>query len=206
MKKPILLAIVTVIVTMTIIAVVADTNTTVQLHQVELKTKQQEIEIKQKQQEALEQELIEAEGNKKKLKQIEQKNKQLQDEIKRLQAKKAEEARIAAQQENVAYASPEAVTEPSGTCSEWMAQAGISNPALAYEIFMKESGCSPTASNPSSAAHGVCQSLPASKMATHGSDYLSNPITQMRWCESYAMARYGSWESAWQFWQENKWW
>lgn len=94
----------------------------------------------------------------------------------------------------------------SGSCMDWIRQAGISNPAIAYKIFQKESGCRATASNPSSAAHGVCQSLPANKMATHGSDYMTNPVTQMKWCEDYAIQRYGSWTNAWAFWQANSWW
>jgi hypothetical protein len=71
---------------------------------------------------------------------------------------------------------------------------------------MKESGCNPNARNSSSGAHGVCQSLPANKMASAGADYLTNPVTQFRWCNGYALSRYGSWAAAVSFWQRNHWW
>ena len=57
-----------------------------------------------------------------------------------------------------------------------------------------------------SKAYGLCQALPAHKMASAGSDYMSNPITQLKWCHSYALKRYGSWQKAVNFWQKNSWW
>ena len=57
-----------------------------------------------------------------------------------------------------------------------------------------------------SGAYGICQSLPASKMASAGEDFMVNPITQLRWCNSYAIARYGSWQQAYNFWINNNWW
>lgn len=55
-------------------------------------------------------------------------------------------------------------------------------------------------------ATGLCQALPASKMATEGEDYLTNPVTQLKWCAKYANQRYGSWYSAFAFWTSNRWW
>lgn len=49
-----------------------------------------------------------------------------------------------------------------------------------------------------SGAYGLCQALPAHKMASAGDDYLTNPITQLRWCHQYAQG-YGGWEQAWTF-------
>lgn len=57
-----------------------------------------------------------------------------------------------------------------------------------------------------SPAYGLCQSLPAEKMASAGADYMTNPVTQLRWCDSYANERYGSWAAAVTFWQANSWW
>lgn len=93
-------------------------------------------------------------------------------------------------------------------CHQWATQAGIpeNDIPIALMIFQRESGCQPEAVNSSSGATGVCQSLPASKMATAGSDYLTNPITQMRWCHSYAISRYSSWANAKAFWDKNHWW
>lgn len=51
-----------------------------------------------------------------------------------------------------------------------------------------------------SGAYGICQSLPATKMASAGDDYMTNPITQLRWCDGYAQSRYGGWANAYRYW------
>lgn len=88
-----------------------------------------------------------------------------------------------------------------------MALAGISPSDYNYVdyIVSKESNWNPTARNPSG-AYGLCQALPGSKMASAGSDWSSNPVTQLRWCDGYAKGRYGSWASAYGFWQRNHYW
>lgn len=96
----------------------------------------------------------------------------------------------------------------TGSKADWMRAAGIPESQWSYvdSIVSRESGWRYTAVNVSSKATGLCQSLPASKMASAGADYLTNPVTQLRWCNSYAIARYGSWANAWVFWQRNHWW
>lgn len=47
--------------------------------------------------------------------------------------------------------------------------------------------------------YGLCQATPANKMASAGPDWRINPVTQMKWCNSYAIGRYGSWQKAQQF-------
>lgn len=49
-----------------------------------------------------------------------------------------------------------------------------------------------------SGAYGICQALPAHKMAEAGSDYMTNIETQLKWCDMYAQ-RYGGWKKAWEF-------
>lgn len=51
--------------------------------------------------------------------------------------------------------------------------------------------------------YGLCQSTPGNKMASAGSDYVVNPVTQMDWCNSYASSRYGSWYNAYIHWIDN---
>lgn len=46
------------------------------------------------------------------------------------------------------------------------------------------------ARNSASGAYGIPQSLPASKMATEGIDFLNNPYTQIRWGLKYIKDRY----------------
>lgn len=94
------------------------------------------------------------------------------------------------------------------TNEDMMIAAGISPSDFTYAsyIFMKESGFRHTAINKSSGATGICQSLPASKMASAGADYMTNPVTQLKWCNGYAIGRYGSWANAYNFWTRNHWW
>jgi TP901 family phage tail tape measure protein len=64
-------------------------------------------------------------------------------------------------------------------------------------LWTRESGWNTTATNPSSGAYGIPQSLPASKMASAGADYMTNPATQIRWGLGYILGRYGSPAAAW---------
>ena len=94
------------------------------------------------------------------------------------------------------------------TKEEIMQAAGIprSDWSAVDYIVSKESSWRHTAVNKASGATGLCQSLPASKMRSAGEDYLTNPVTQLRWCDSYAKSRYGGWQQAKQFWLANHWW
>lgn len=66
-------------------------------------------------------------------------------------------------------------------------------------LWMQESGFSTTATNPTSGAYGIPQSLPASKMAAAGADWRTNPATQIRWGLGYIRSTYGSPSAAWSF-------
>jgi len=106
----------------------------------------------------------------------------------------------------------------------WMRAAGIPEIDWGYVNFIihRESRWTYTAVNRSSGAYGLCQALPASRMYEAGPDWRYNPVTQLRWCHSYAMSRYheGSrmlrgvscsglrrgWQCAVAFWQVHRWW
>ncbi|WP_160050630.1 MULTISPECIES: lytic transglycosylase domain-containing protein [unclassified Nocardiopsis] len=64
-------------------------------------------------------------------------------------------------------------------------------------LWEKESNWNHTAQNPSSGAYGIPQALPGSKMASHGSDWQSNPATQIAWGIDYIKGRYGTPCDAW---------
>ncbi len=64
-------------------------------------------------------------------------------------------------------------------------------------LWQRESNWNPYAQNPSSGAYGIPQSLPGSKMATAGSDWRTNPATQITWGLGYIQGRYGSPCGAW---------
>ncbi|MFK0295474.1 CHAP domain-containing protein [Streptomyces sp. NPDC090442] len=72
-------------------------------------------------------------------------------------------------------------------------------------MWTRESGWNQFAKNPSSGAYGIPQSLPASKMASAGRDWLTNPVTQERWGLGYIRDRYGDPARAWEFWKRNHW-
>ncbi|HSX44939.1 MAG TPA: ubiquitin-like domain-containing protein [Candidatus Saccharimonadales bacterium] len=99
-----------------------------------------------------------------------------------------------------------------------MAAAGIRSSDYAYVnyIISRESGWCPTKwqgqigycpasyqpiHDPSSGyGFGLCQSTPAIKMSSAGGDWMSNPVTQLKWCSGYATGRYGSWGAAYNHW------
>lgn len=74
-------------------------------------------------------------------------------------------------------------------------EASEINPLIS--LWNRESGWNPSAHNGSSGAHGIPQALPASKMASEGSDYYTNGNTQIRWGLNYIKNRYGSPSAAW---------
>lgn len=157
------------------------------------------------------------------LKKQHEENKKLNDA---LQARaKEKEAQKAVALVAVAKAAPAAAPLPPGSHQDWMAAAGIaaSNYGFVDYIVSHESGWCPTkwngqkvcpASPPldgagniamlnpfgGSDAYGLGQALPPSKMATYGADFMSNPVTQLRWAQAYAVARYGSWQNAYNYW------
>lgn len=54
--------------------------------------------------------------------------------------------------------------------------------------------------------YGICQATPAIKMESAGSDWRTNALTQLRWCNDYAITRYGSWHGAYNAWLRQNWW
>ena len=64
----------------------------------------------------------------------------------------------------------------------------------------------PGAENSAGVGYGLCQSTPGAKMASAGSDWRTNAVTQMKWCQSYALGRYGSWQAAYNFKVSRGWW
>ena len=72
-------------------------------------------------------------------------------------------------------------------------------------IIMRESMWDIDATNPSSGAYGIPQALPGSKMASVGSDWRTNPATQIIWGIGYMRDRYGSPCEAWTFKRAHGW-
>jgi hypothetical protein len=64
-------------------------------------------------------------------------------------------------------------------------------------LWTKESNWNFQAVNAGSGAYGIAQALPGSKMASVGSDWRTNPVTQIKWGLQYIQGRYGSPCAAW---------
>jgi hypothetical protein len=73
------------------------------------------------------------------------------------------------------------------------------------QLWISESNWEVDATNPTSGAYGIPQSLPAEKMASAGSDWRTNPATQIEWGLNYIDLSYGTPCSAWEFKQANDW-
>ena len=72
-------------------------------------------------------------------------------------------------------------------------------------LWNRESGWNPNSYNSRSGAYGIPQALPASKMASAGSDYMTNYKTQINWGINYIKGRYGSPRAAWAHSQSTGW-
>jgi hypothetical protein len=80
------------------------------------------------------------------------------------------------------------VSIPPLTAHEQLMNLAGINPkdyGAADYIVSHESSWRLSATEPHTGAYGLCQSLPAVKMASAGSDWQTNPVTQLKWCNSY---------------------
>ena len=131
-------------------------------------------------------------------------------EIAHLRAVKLAAARAKAARLRAAHAAPSRsrTTIAFGTkaYSKWYAKAWISYKykwsasqfGCLNALWSRESGWRTAAHNRGSGAYGIPQALPGRKMAIHGSDWRTNPETQIKWGVGYIKARYGNACSAWQ--------
>ena len=91
------------------------------------------------------------------------------------------------------------ITNESGWCpTKWQGEYGYCPPAFT-QLYASDA----------EVGYGLCQSTPPDKMAAFGSDWATNPITQLEWCNWYA--NYGSsyfhgWAQAYTFWEQNHFW
>ena len=74
-----------------------------------------------------------------------------------------------------------------------------------------ETGYCPTTYQPkyalnSSEGYGLGQATPAIKMAAFGNNWLTNPITQLKWANYYAITHWGGWPNAYRHKLEFGWW
>ncbi|MBD3941527.1 lytic transglycosylase domain-containing protein [Microbacterium sp. NEAU-LLC] len=77
--------------------------------------------------------------------------------------------------------------------------------ACLVALWKKESGWRVNAYNAGSGAYGIPQALPGKKMASAGSDWETNPATQITWGLGYISGRYGTPCGAWGHSQSTGW-
>ncbi|GAA2189396.1 aggregation-promoting factor C-terminal-like domain-containing protein [Micromonospora lupini] len=80
---------------------------------------------------------------------------------------------------------------------------GIAEFPCLDKLWNKESGWNHKASNSSSGAYGIPQSLPGSKMGSVADDWRTNPATQIKWGLGYIKGRYDTPCGAWRNFQNN---
>ena len=95
--------------------------------------------------------------------------------------------------------SPKSIAQAKLAERGWSGQFSCLN-----SLWEKESGWSTSAANPSG-AYGIPQALPGSKMASSGSDWRTNPATQIDWGLDYISETYGTPCAAWSHSQSNNW-
>ncbi|MGH3169187.1 MAG: transglycosylase SLT domain-containing protein, partial [Trebonia sp.] len=115
------------------------------------------------------------------------------------QSSQSSQSQEQAQQQNTTVsAAPDPGTAQSYAYSELPAY-GFSQSgqwSCLEDLWQQESSWLYDAEN-ASGAYGIPQALPASKMASAGSDYLTDPDTQIRWGLGYITEVYGTPCSAW---------
>ena len=120
--------------------------------------------------------------------------------------RRAANARAARAQQRASIAA-RVSSDPRGTARIMLGNYGWSSSQFGCldSLWMKESGWNSRATNGSSGAYGIPQSLPGSKMASAGSDWQTNPATQIKWGLQYIKDVYGSPCSAWSHSQAVNW-
>jgi hypothetical protein len=89
------------------------------------------------------------------------------------------------------------LTRESGWCAlKWQGQIGYC-PGEYTELHSPSDGW---------VGFGLCQSTPAIKMETIGKDWRTSAETQLKWCNQYALTKYGSWNNAKAYWMDHRNW
>lgn len=73
------------------------------------------------------------------------------------------------------------------------------------DLWIKESHWNYRASNKRTGAHGIPQALPATKMDSAGTDWRTNPVTQISWGLRYIEVRYETPCKAWAKFKRSNW-
>ena len=72
------------------------------------------------------------------------------------------------------------------------------------KLWHAESGWNVEAGNPNG-SYGIPQANPGTKMASYGSDWMTNYVTQINWGFDYIQQRYTNPTNAWKHFQKKNW-
>lgn len=117
----------------------------------------------------------------------------------RVEAAASAQQQESAQQQTVTLAPPDPAAAQA-IAQQLMPQYGFSVSSqwsCLLDLWTQESGWEYDALNAASGAYGIPQALPASQMASVGSDWQTDPTTQIEWGLGYISQRYGTPCSAW---------
>ncbi|MGH8837675.1 MAG: lytic transglycosylase domain-containing protein [Jiangellaceae bacterium] len=119
----------------------------------------------------------------------------------------AREAERKAAAERAARAAERAAADPRSAAREMLGEYGWGDDQFGCldSLWTRESNWDHRAQNPSSGAFGIPQSLPGDKMASAGTDWRTNPRTQIEWGLGYIRDVYGSPCGAWGHSQSTGW-
>jgi len=84
-------------------------------------------------------------------------------------------------------------------------QWGEAQYACLNKLWIKESNWNYKSRNKVSGAHGIAQALPATKMEVVGTDWRTNPVTQITWGLKYINERYDTPCKAWSKFKRSRW-
>jgi hypothetical protein len=98
-------------------------------------------------------------------------------------------------------------TDPRDIAMSMLSDYGWSSDQFSCldSLWVSESNWNVYATNSYSGAYGIPQALPGDKMVSAGSDWRTNPATQIEWGLDYIQSSYGSPCSAWYFKEGHNW-
>ena len=190
------------------------TKDNIQVKDIEIKDYSSELEKVNTEYDNVNKKLEEAKNQKVRdeaeIKRIEEENAKIEAEKKEIErqllSKRERESRLASLVDKVT--GTKTANASSGSCADYIRQAGITDP-IAFELIGRENqACDPCVYNDGSPtgardcnyqggrAYGIPQSLPGNKMASEGADWRTNPVTQLRWMKKYVAGRYVTWANA----------
>ncbi|HSJ19086.1 MAG TPA: lytic transglycosylase domain-containing protein [Nocardioidaceae bacterium] len=97
--------------------------------------------------------------------------------------------------------------DPREVARRLMPEYGLSQSEFGCldQLWISESDWDHTADNPTSSAYGIPQALTGGTHDNLPADYMTNPVSQIRWGLWYIREAYGTACSAWEFKQANNW-